>query len=66
MDKNKLSGNVLQYLRREIEGLMAVDHPHIVKLYETFEDNEHFHLVMELCQGEELFERFMKSGKFNE
>jgi calcium-dependent protein kinase len=50
-------------LRREIEGLMAVDHPHIVKLYEAFEDEDSFHLVMELCQGEELFERLMKNGK---
>ncbi len=49
VDKTKLTGKALRYLIKEIEGLMAVDHPSIVKLYEAFEDNQNFHLVMEYC-----------------
>ena len=49
VEKNKLSHGVLQYLKHEVEGLMSVDHPHIVKLYEAFEDEDNFHLVMEYC-----------------
>lgn len=42
-------------LRREIETLRKLDHPNIVRLYETNEDGEAVFLLMELCQGGDLF-----------
>ena len=32
------------------------EQPHIVKLKGTFEDRHHVHIVMELCEGGELFD----------
>jgi calcium-dependent protein kinase len=45
---------------------MSVDHPNIVKLYECFEDDQEFHLVMEYLEGGELFDRYLSQGKVNE
>jgi calcium-dependent protein kinase len=46
----------VEYARNEIEILMHLDHPNIVKLYETYEDSESFLLVMEMCEGGQLFD----------
>merc|ERR1719433_599706 len=43
-----------------------MDHPSIIKLFETFEDSRNVYLAMELCQGGELFDRITESGHFSE
>ena len=48
-----------QTFKREIEILRNLDHPHIIKLYETFEDAINIYLVMELCEGGELFDKII-------
>jgi len=52
--------------KSEIEILRNVDHPNIIKLYETFEDKTNIYLVMELCTGGELFDRIIAKGHFTE
>mmetsp|Transcript_31966 Transcript_31966/g.74879 ORF Transcript_31966/g.74879 Transcript_31966/m.74879 type:complete len:699 (-) Transcript_31966:22-2118(-) len=49
-------------LRREISIGKMVDHPNIIKLYELFEDEQHLHLVMEICPGGELSDRIPSKG----
>mmetsp|Transcript_12904 Transcript_12904/g.32554 ORF Transcript_12904/g.32554 Transcript_12904/m.32554 type:complete len:395 (+) Transcript_12904:2-1186(+) len=43
-----------------------MDHPNIIKLYETFEDHRNIYLIMELCTGGELFDRIIEAGHFTE
>ena len=43
--------------RREIDILIKTDHPNIIKLYDIFESNHNLYLVMEECNGGELFDR---------
>eukprot|EP00931_Biecheleriopsis_adriatica_P056332 TRINITY_DN33380_c0_g2_i1.p1 TRINITY_DN33380_c0_g2~~TRINITY_DN33380_c0_g2_i1.p1 ORF type:complete len:654 (-),score=122.55 TRINITY_DN33380_c0_g2_i1:195-2156(-) len=38
-------------LKHEIQVNLRADHPHLVMLYEIFEDRDHLHLVMTLCHG---------------
>ena len=45
----------LHMLKRELNALRTVDHPNIIKFYETYEDIKYFHFVMEYCSGGELF-----------
>ena len=52
--------------KNEIEILRNLDHPHIIKLYETFEDAINIYLVMELCEGGELFDKIVEQGHFSE
>lgn len=39
----------------EFQILMDMDHPNIIKLYEVYETATCLYLVMELCEGDELF-----------
>lgn len=54
----------LDQLEHELLILMEVDHPNIINFYETYRDTKYYHIVMEFCEGGELFEHLMKIGKF--
>jgi len=46
--------------------MKKLDHPNVIKLYETFEDSRNVYLVMEMCDGGELFDRIIDKGHFTE
>eukprot|EP00828_Plagiopyla_frontata_P019022 TRINITY_DN24324_c0_g1_i2.p1 TRINITY_DN24324_c0_g1~~TRINITY_DN24324_c0_g1_i2.p1 ORF type:complete len:223 (-),score=26.32 TRINITY_DN24324_c0_g1_i2:310-978(-) len=52
--------------QRELSILRQLDHPNIIKFYETYQDEKFFHLVMEYCKGGELFARIASMGHFSE
>lgn len=55
-------------LAQEVEIMRVLEHPNIVKLHETFEDDKYIYIVMELCTGGELLDRLLSlgSGGFSE
>lgn len=55
--KSKVSK--IEVLKREIEILKEVKHPHIIELIEVYEDERYLHLITELCTGGELFDRII-------
>lgn len=57
-----------QHFQKEIDITMFLEHPNIVKTFESFEDNNYVYFVMEWCRGGELFHRVLAStdGKFTE
>jgi calcium-dependent protein kinase len=63
-------GDDIYMVREEIKILQTLDHPNIIKYYETFENNRYMYLVMEYCPGGELFDLIAKTvekhGIFNE
>jgi len=56
----------VERFQQEIALMKMMDHPNIIKLYETFEDRRVIYLVMELCTGGELFDRIIEAGHFTE
>ena len=50
----------------EVEILRKLDHPHIVKVYEFYEDEFNLYVVMELCSGGELLDSIINNGCLNE
>eukprot|EP00928_Gymnodinium_smaydae_P048822 TRINITY_DN3269_c0_g3_i1.p1 TRINITY_DN3269_c0_g3~~TRINITY_DN3269_c0_g3_i1.p1 ORF type:complete len:535 (-),score=126.12 TRINITY_DN3269_c0_g3_i1:115-1650(-) len=59
-------GLELEKLQEEIEIMRLLDHPNIVRLIETFEDNNCVYLVMDLCVGGELFDKIVNLKLFSE
>jgi calcium-dependent protein kinase len=53
-------------LTEEIEILAELDHPNIVKYYKHYQSNKYLYLIMEYCEGEELFSEILKCGKLSE
>ena len=49
--KKKAQKRILETLRNEIDLLRSLDHPNIVRAYESYEVGRDLHLVMELCNG---------------
>ena len=47
----------MQKFRNEINILSKVDHPNIIRLYEIFEDSRYISIIMELCEGGDLFQK---------
>jgi len=44
-------------IAEEIKILKNLDHPNIVQVFESFEDDEHFFIVSELCSGGDLLSK---------
>ncbi|WJZ88094.1 hypothetical protein VitviT2T_007425 [Vitis vinifera] len=68
ISKSKLTTEIdIQDVRREVEIMKHLPkHPNIVRLKEAYEDKDNVHLVMELCEGGELFDRIVARGHYTE
>ncbi|KAL0404921.1 UNVERIFIED_CONTAM: Calcium-dependent protein kinase [Sesamum radiatum] len=68
ISKKKLRTRVdIEDVRREVEIMRHLPkHPNIVSLKDTYEDDHAVHLVMELCEGGELFDRIVARGHYTE
>lgn len=54
---------VVEVRKNEISALRALDHPHIVKLLEHYDEDGFFYLVFERCHGPDLLERIQADPK---
>uniref|UniRef100_A0A0V0IPX3 non-specific serine/threonine protein kinase n=1 Tax=Solanum chacoense TaxID=4108 RepID=A0A0V0IPX3_SOLCH len=68
ISKKKLRTRVdIEDVRREVEIMKHLPkHPNIVTLKDTYEDDNAVHIVMELCEGGELFDRIVARGHYTE
>ena len=56
LDKHKLKENI-DCIIEEVAILNKLDHPNIVKYFETYDDNKYIYLVMEYVSGQQLFDK---------
>ncbi|GAB4835229.1 Calcium-dependent protein kinase 8 [Ancistrocladus abbreviatus] len=68
ISKKKLRTAVdVEDVRREVEIMKHLPkHPNFVTLKDTYEDDNAVHIVMELCEGGELFDRIVARGHYTE
>jgi len=50
----------------EIQVLRQLDHPNILKLYEFYQDQKNYYIIIELCTGGELFDKIIEQGSLSE
>lgn len=55
-----------QNIINETTALKNLDHPNIIKLYETYQDNDGIYLVQEFCEGGELFDYITENDYLTE
>ena len=54
-------------VQREVQVLKLIGkHENVAELINVYEDSAYVHLVLELCQGGELFDRVVVKGTFSE
>ncbi|CAK0871934.1 unnamed protein product [Prorocentrum cordatum] len=58
-DKKKL-------LESEVEVFLCMDHPHVTRLYDVYEESGFLYLIMECMEGGELFDRVIELKTFKE
>lgn len=67
IEKANLShSNLNRRLKSEISLQVSLDHPCIVKLYTSFQDEELIYLLLELCSGGELYTMIKEEGRLTE
>ena len=66
INKTTLSNRQIARLIQELDILQQLDHPNLVKFHGCFNGKLEIHIVMELCEGGEVFELLDKEGPFNE
>jgi len=64
--KSMVEGDDIILLKREISIMKKIDHSNILKLYEVYEEEDDFYLVMELVNGKELFDKIVDRGQYSE
>jgi serine/threonine protein kinase len=63
IDTRLVNDEFLKEMKNEIEIFRSMDHPNILKAYETFERNKEISIVMELCTGGDLYTRLPYSER---
>lgn len=66
IEKTGLSKEEIEDILNEVNILSTLDHPNIVKYYETYDDVRFLYLVMQFCPNGELFDSFDKFVKKGE
>ncbi|CAG9327071.1 unnamed protein product [Blepharisma stoltei] len=57
---------MIPQFKRELLIMYELNHPHIIKLYNHFEDEKNFFLIMELAEGGNLYHRLYRERNFLE
>eukprot|EP00435_Cladocopium_sp_Y103_P011757 s666_g3.t1 len=55
-----------QELASEAEIFLSMDHPHVVRLFDVYEEEDRLSLVMECMEGGELFDRVREKKVYSE
>ena len=62
----KIDPSGMAMIREELDTLCELDHPYIATYVESFEDKKYLYIVMEYCDGQEMFKFIEKKGHFTE
>jgi len=60
------SNKDVEAVKREVNFMRMLDHPNILKMYDTLEDTKKLYLVLEIANGGDLFDKIIATGGFSE
>jgi len=62
----EISDAVIERIHAEIAAMRKLDHPHICRVHDVFFANRKVHMIIDLCQGGELWQRVVNRSQMNE
>lgn len=65
INRNKLPESVLQKVEREIAIMKLIEHPHVLGLYDVYENKKFLYLILEHVSGGELFDYLVSKGRLS-
>lgn len=65
INRSKLSESVLQKVEREIAIMKLIEHPHVLGLYDVYENKKFLYLILEHVSGGELFDHLVSKGRLS-
>lgn len=65
INRSKLSESVLQKVEREIAIMKLIEHPHVLGLYDVYENKKFLYLILEHVSGGELFDYLVSKGRLS-
>ena len=66
IDLSCLQPKMLESMRTEVNIMRQIDHPNIVHLHEVYEDKKDLYMILDLCDGGDLFTRIHQRKRFSE
>ena len=66
IQKNSITQYDIDSLKEEVEILSSMNHEHIIKCEECFDEPENIYIVTELVSGGELFDRIVRKSYYSE
>jgi len=64
--KKILESEMQDQMKLEVRIMYKLDHPNIIKLYNHFEDDDSFYLVLELASKGQLYTKLKRQGRLEE
>lgn len=64
--QNIIEQRMAEHINLEVEILYKINHPHIIKLYNHFEDDDNIYLVMHYAAKGQLYTHLKKQGRFDQ
>lgn len=60
--KQKMHPKHFHKLHREIQSMKSLNGPYVAEFYATFEDSQCVYIIMEFCEGGDLFKTMLMHG----
>ncbi|KAI0559889.1 Serine/threonine protein kinase [Gracilaria domingensis] len=64
--KRTTNAKELEFLQREIDVLLSISHPHVVRTHDIFDEKEKIFMVMDFIDGGDLFDFMVRKTKLSE
>ena len=64
--KKILEHDLVEQIKLEVKIMYKLDHNHILKLYNHYEDDDNFYLILQYCAKGQIYSMLKKEGRFSE
>lgn len=64
--KKIMEHDLVEQIKLEVKIMYMLDHDHVLKLYNHYEDDDNFYLILQFCAKGQIYSLLKKEGRFNE